>query len=160
MSEIKLNPAQRRSVTIVLMNFEKQLRHAQYWLQGYEENAFLYKRYLQISETQKRKIKDKIENCLVRLEQLATDLDLEQSEENVASLIRGEFSISWADLVDLQSRKLKRYGKTDPSLAKNFDPDIRELARTAFELSTILNQGLPVEDKKPLLKDKLKTHQE
>ena len=97
---------------------------------------------------------------MIKVEKLARDLNIEKSEENVAGLFRGEFSVSWADLTDLQSRKLQRYGKTDPTLAINLDPNIRDLANTAFDLATILNQSLPADEEIPLIKDKTKRNQE
>ena len=68
---------------------------------------------------------------------LAQEISLEQEVEDPAGLIRGEFSVSWANLIDTQSRKLKRYGDVNPEAKNVLDPAIQKLAQLAMELASI-----------------------
>ncbi len=160
--EISLNPYQRRSLVIVLRTFEQNLRNTLTWLDGKEEKGILYYKFLRsFPESQKSIIKDKIQVALNLIQELAQKTGIDQRVEDVAGSIRSELSISWADLTDLQARKLQRYGKTDPGLSQSLDPSIQELARIAFDISTIFNQSLPAGLKSdPPIKDKNQNFQE
>jgi len=45
-----LNPSQKNSLRISLLMFEENLRQAQEWLDGREENGILYRRKLMLTE--------------------------------------------------------------------------------------------------------------
>jgi len=59
---------------------------------------------------------------------------------NPASLIRGEMSVSWADLHDSRTRKLGRYGKVHPELSNVLDSQVQQLAEIAQNLSAIFGE--------------------
>jgi hypothetical protein len=59
---------------------------------------------------------------------------------NPASLIRGEISVSWADLHDSRTHKLGRYGKVHPELANMLDSEVQHLAEIAQNLSVIFGE--------------------
>jgi len=46
-------------------------------------------------------------------------------------------SIAWANLIDSQALKLKRYGKVHPDAAKEIDPYFQRLAQAALELASL-----------------------
>lgn len=62
---------------------------------------------------------------------------METAIEDPAGLIRGQMSIDWANLVDSQARKLKRYGDIHPEVAREIDPRIQQLAQVALELAAM-----------------------
>jgi len=56
-------------------------------------------------------------------------------------MIQGDLTINWANLIDTQAAKLRRYGKVHPELGDMLDPDIQNLAGIALHLSAILGQS-------------------
>jgi hypothetical protein len=70
---------------------------------------------------------------------LAQEIGLEPEVEDPAGLIRGELSVSWANLIDTQSRKLKRFGDVNPGLEGVLDPAIQRLAQAALELASLFD---------------------
>ena len=121
--------------------FEENLRHALEWLDGREENGILYQRKLTISEENRNQASQAIHSALNRIEKLSDVFGLEKQPESAASMLGGDLSINWANLMDTQAGKLRRYGKVHPELADTLDPDIQNLAEIALHLSTILGQS-------------------
>jgi hypothetical protein len=132
-----LNPQQRSSLRTTLLSFEKNLREAQSWLDGDEEDGILYKAKLQISEERRQQAARKITEALDRIRLLSRSLELEKKEEDPLSLIRSEMVISWANLLDSRPAKLGRYGDIPSGLAEKLDPAVSNLAESALYLSEI-----------------------
>ena len=140
------NPDQRRSVAVVLKKFEESLRQAAGWLQGAEANGILYRRKLDLSPARRQTALKRIAAALEQIAALSRKIGLEQEQDDPAGLIRGEMSENWANLIDTQSDRLKRYGDADPRLAETFDPAIQHLAQLALELAILFenNSSTPV----------------
>lgn len=135
-----LNPQQRSSLRTTLLSFEKNLREAQSWLDGNEEDGILYKAKLHMSEEHRRQCARQIAEALGQIRSLSRSLELEKKEEDPLSLIRSEMVISWANLLDSRSAKLGRYGDISAGLAGKLDPAIGHLAETALYLSKIFEE--------------------
>jgi hypothetical protein len=117
--------------------FEENLRLTAAWLDGAEENGILYRRKLNLSPVQRQVAQQRVDTALETIASLAQKIGLEPEVEDPAGLIRGEMNVSWANLIDTQSRKLKRYGDVDPELKSVLDPAIQRLAQLAMELASI-----------------------
>jgi hypothetical protein len=132
-----LNPDQRRSVTIVLRMFEENLRQAEAWLQDAEVNGILYQRKLNLSPARRQAAQQRVAAALEQVAALAQEIGLEPEVEDPAGLIRGELSVSWANLIESQSSKLKRFGDVNPGLESVLDPAIQHLAQATLELAAL-----------------------
>ncbi len=132
-----LNDSQWNSVRISLVSLEKRLRQAQVWLDGLEEQGTVYHRRLSISEEDRQHARQEIDHALQILAGLGAALGLPFQEEDVGSELRGEMTVSWANLLDSRARKLVRFGEVDPRLAGELDPYMEQLADIANELSAI-----------------------
>jgi hypothetical protein len=132
-----LDPQQRSSLRNALQAFEKNLRAAQSWLDGAEEDGILYKAKLKIPEDRRRECKDEITKALDQIGSLSRSFELEKKEEDPQALLRSEMVINWANLLDSRSMKLGRYGEISAGLADRLDPAVEELAETALYLSKI-----------------------
>jgi hypothetical protein len=117
-----LNPQQRSSLHMTLLAFEKNLRQAQSWLDGAEEDGILYKAKLQLSEERRRQATGEIARALDQIGSLRQSFELEKKEENPLALIRSEMTISWANLLDSRSVRLGRYGDVSAGLTDRLDP--------------------------------------
>lgn len=132
-----LNPYQRSSLRNTLQEFEKNLRAAQSWLDGAEEEGILYEAKVHIPEERRRQVSFEIADVLNQIRELSLSFELEKKEENPLSLIRSEMVISWANLLDSRSAKLGRYGDVAAGLADKLDPTILDLAEKALYLSKV-----------------------
>jgi hypothetical protein len=132
-----LNLSQRGSVVVSLKMLEENLRLTAAWLDGREDNGILYRRKLNLSPAKQLAAQQRVASALETIDILAKKIGLEPEVEDPAGLIRGEFSVSWANLIDTQSRKLKRYGDVNPELKSVLDPAIQRLAQLAMELASI-----------------------
>ena len=135
-----LNRYQWNSLRIRLRSYEESLRHALEWLDGYEEDGVLYSRKLILSEKNRKQAKQEIKHALDQIAEISRLLEIPKETENPASLVRGEMTVSWADLMDSRARKLGRYGKVHPELSSTLDPQIQNLAEIAKNLSAIFGE--------------------
>ena len=71
---------------------------------------------------------------------MAEKLGLEPEVEDGTGLIRGQMSVAWANLIDSQTKKLKRYGEVHPEAAQEIDPHIQHLAQIAFKLASLFEK--------------------
>lgn len=136
-----LNPYQKNSLRISLLMFEENLRCAQEWLDGREEKGILYHRRLELSDEKRRQAEHVIKTALGVVERLSEKFGLEVETQNAASMFQGEFSVNWANLIDTQAGKLRRYGKVHPELGGILDADIQKLAEIALQLSAFLGES-------------------
>ncbi len=135
------NPAQRRSVTTTLRDFEISLRRALLWLEGQHTNGILYHDALNLSDLQRARIRQTIEVALEEIDALCDLLRLNSEEQEAGSLIRSEMTIAWANLLDIQSKKLRRYGAVDPQVAEVLDPRVRNLSNLAIQLAKLFEDA-------------------
>jgi hypothetical protein len=135
-----LNSDQLRSVTIVLRMFEEDLRQMDTWLDERQADGILYSRQLHLTPRQRAEARNHIAAALGEITVLAEKLGLEPEVEDAAGLIRGQMSVAWANLIDSQTKKLKRYGKVHPEVAKEIDPYMQRLAHIALELSSLFEK--------------------
>ena len=132
-----LNPSQKASLATVLLMFEEDLRQVNTWLDGRQAEGILYRRQLHLMPAQRRAARKRIASALDEIAALAEKLGLEQEIEDPAGLIRGQMSIAYANLIDSQADKLKRYGEVHPDAATGIDPHIQRLAQAALELAAL-----------------------
>ncbi len=139
-----LNAYQLNALQLTLRSFEEYLRQADEWLSGKTEQSILYHRRLQLSSDRQKAAKRQIAKALKDIAHLASKLELQPLEEDPASLIRGQLMVSWANLVDARSTKLKRYGEIDPRSAIELDPALESLARSAMEIAQLFEGNDPI----------------
>ena len=121
--------------------FEENLRHALEWLNGREENGILYSRKLNLSEENREQARREIMAALGSIEKLSLKFDLLKETGDAGSMLRGELSVNWANLLDTRAIKLVRYGDVHPKLASILNSDIQKLAGLALQLAAILGES-------------------
>ncbi|MCX7670855.1 MAG: hypothetical protein N2439_12375 [Anaerolineae bacterium] len=131
-----LNPAQRNSLAIGLRAFEIHLRQIAAWLADGEEAGILYRRRLNLPAERRAALREQIALALAQIAALAERFGLTPAEESLESNMAALMSVDWANLCDLRSDKLRRYGEVDDRLADLLDADIAALAERALALAT------------------------
>jgi hypothetical protein len=132
-----LNQSQKNSLATVLRLFEADLRQIEYWLDSPPSEGILYRQELPLIASQRAEARHQINAAKDEIAFLAKKLNLEPEVENLAGLIRGQMSVAWANLVDSQAKKLKRYGKVQAETAQEIDHPIHHLAQIALELASL-----------------------
>lgn len=130
-----LNPYQRNALTVTLREFEASLRRALGYLDGCRVQGALVQETLRLSDRQQAEMRQDIAEALEQVAALSRELALESSEQDAAGLIRSEMSVAWANLLDVQSKKMRGYGAVHPSLAEKIDPPLARLAKIALKLA-------------------------
>ena len=64
--------------------------------------------------------------------------DLPPQDESLTSQIAAKMTINWADLIDVGSAKLRRYGPVDPNLHRALDRDAARLADVALSIAALV----------------------
>ena len=133
-----LNEYQRNSLTAVLRLHEQQLRRAQEWLQQPPASGILYRRVLHLSAEQRQLALEHIAKMLALVDKMARGFALEPEEEDLGASIAADMVVSWANLLDVRSDKLRGYGTVDPRLGPSLDPYVLRLAELALKLASML----------------------
>jgi hypothetical protein len=76
-----------------------------------------------------------VEEALAQIAALAKRFELERAPVDLGAKITGLMSVDWADLLDLQASKLRRYGEVAPELSGFLDADVDRLAVIAKDLA-------------------------
>lgn len=138
-----LPPGMRRSVIIILRNYEENLRQAKSWLLGMETYGILFQRKLNLLPERQQAALEQVDTALETIADLAQKAGLEPEVEDPARLIRAEMSADWASLSDILSRKTERYGDVSGELESFLDPTIQKLADLALEIASTFRADSP-----------------
>jgi len=141
-----LNAAQRTALVVTLSQFERSLRQAAVWLDGDETQGVMHRATLALPPVQQKAALAAIHRAFELIAQLAERFGLEPTHEPLAGRISADMTVSWANLVDARSAKLKRYGAVDPALGEALDPDLDRLSRLALMISAIVSGIQEVRD--------------
>ena len=133
-SENYLTESQKRSLTISLFLFEKALRKSAQLLSEENETGIFYSRKSSLSSEKRLIIQKKISQTLNELALFAKKMEFSTTEENIESEIMADMSISWENLEECRSKRLRGYGNLDPRAVKLIDPAINHFSHTALEL--------------------------
>lgn len=146
MCEITLTEPQQRNLRVSLLSFERALRMADRLLKEGEEIGILYHRTQYLGLDKHRLAHEEIIKALQEISDLANLLELESEEEDSSRIILSEMSVSWANLIDCHSERMKGYGKVDPSTATKIDPAIDRLEKIAWKLSNLMSSADSLND--------------
>jgi len=133
-----LNTSQKFSVFVTLRTSEERLRQADAWLQGKEEHGRLYHRAVKLSPEQRALARQQIAEALSVIDDLAHKLALEAADDDAGAHIRAGLSESWANLCDIRSEKLRRYGAVRPEVSAVLDEPVEQLAQLALAIAALM----------------------
>jgi hypothetical protein len=135
---VPLTIPQKRALQASLLLFEESLRTTDRLLNSRDEIGILYYRKSRLSSQRRQLIQKKVSSALIDLAIFVKKLELEPIRDNLEGMIMGEMSISWENLEECRSKRLRGYGKLDPIAVEVIDPAIDQLARTALEINRLI----------------------
>ena len=137
----KLNNYQKNSLRASLYSLEEVLHNINRWLKQGEEQGVLYTRTLQLKPELVDKLLYYTEQALTLIKKFMLKYQLEHREESIAREIMGQISISWADLCDTKSKRLKGYGEMASTTSKEIDQDIDSLSQICMQIYKSIDES-------------------
>jgi len=138
MPKPSMNENQRRGIATTLRLLDEALCRFEEWAQGRERHSVLYHEHNDLSPEQRRRLLEVTARFRRCIERMRDDLDLEPSLQTASSDIWGTCSGFWENLVELESRHLRRYGEVSPSLARYVDKAAPELVHHLEDVLVVL----------------------
>jgi hypothetical protein len=123
----ELSEGQRRTIATTLTILDEALCEFELWAKGREVHSVLYSETNSLSQEKRRAVRYEIAVVRDLLRELRENLRLKGKVQSAADAVWSRCTALWVDLVDLESRHLKRYGKPPPEFAAYFDPKVAQL---------------------------------
>jgi hypothetical protein len=121
---------------LMLCDFEAYAR-------GRELHGLLYHERNRLSPRQRQAIMDEAGRIRAVLKELQESLGLAPRVEDVSRDIWARSSMFWEDLVETETKYLRRYGETPPGLADYLDPKIETLIEHIDTIARITGGNAP-----------------
>ncbi len=131
----------KNGIEATLGLLDEALLEFEAWGRGRENRSVLYQERNALSKDQREKILIQVQTIRTVLVKIRDDLDLRTKTGNVARSILGQCSALWVSLVELESKRLRRYGELPDGLAEYLDPKIAQLIDWVKEISRIAAEG-------------------
>ncbi|MDH7487935.1 MAG: hypothetical protein QHH80_00285 [Anaerolineae bacterium] len=132
-----LNASQYQSVILTLRLFEERLRQADAWLAEALPEGVLYRYTRHLPSERVAEIRAEIAAALRAIADLAQHLEAQPADEPIEAAASAFMSVSWADLSDVKTPRLARYGAVDNALEDWLDPRLDALAEHALRLAAL-----------------------
>jgi hypothetical protein len=130
----------RRGISSTLVLLDEVLCRFERWAKNGTAKGPLYQERQDLSEEQRLAILDEIDSIRAAIADLRDELQLHRKVEGVATAIWFQCSWCWSLLVELESRRLKRYGELPAGFAAYFDPKVKVLIERMNAISEITYQ--------------------
>ena len=134
-SAVSLNENHRRGLGATLAFLDETLCRIEEWADGREVASVLYVEKNTLSPSQRAAVRGEIERARRILLELKDDLELPPREQEADREIRARCSVLWKDVIELQSRYMRRYGAMDREAAAYLDPRVKALADVLQQIS-------------------------
>lgn len=137
---ILLNLPQLNSLVIALRMFEENLRQADMWLKDDLPGGLLYQYTRRLPAERVAAARAEVAAALQDIAALAQELEAAPATEPIEARIAAAMSVSWANLCDVKSARLVRYGSVDNGLGDLLDSRIDALSQHALRIAALLGE--------------------
>ena len=137
---IELSDNHRRSISIVLQLVDKALCEWDAWIDRPPQAGVMYQQRDTLSQTQKKRLRQKSSMVRQLILRLRDDLQLEPSRPASSQMIVGQATVLWEMLAELNSRSLQGYGAVPEELARYLDPIGEKLATEMKEIPRLFSR--------------------
>lgn len=132
-----------RGISATLTLLDKALCEFDRWAHGHAVRSVLYRVHNPLSTAQRKALAAEVAEMKGMLQEIKSTLHLNESVHEADRMIVGSCSTLWVSLVELEGRRLKRYGELPPGLADYLDPQVAELNRHLQRISKLIVAGGP-----------------
>jgi hypothetical protein len=136
-----LSDTHRRGIGATLKVLDEVLCGFEHWAEGREVHSVLYSERNGLSAEQRETMRSEIADIRETLAELRSTLRLEGTVQEVTNIIRGECAVLWSNLVELESKRLGRYGPPPPDLGEYLDPKVAKLIAHVNRIVETVKKG-------------------
>ncbi|MFN8473190.1 MAG: hypothetical protein U0822_13465 [Anaerolineae bacterium] len=136
-----LNEAQKRAVAVRMQALERFIAEAERFI-AVDEAEEPARGCALLSESQRQALREAFEQIRCEIASIVAELNLESEADNYLSYVRAVSAELWADLIDIEPPKLRRYGPVDPEVIETLSPTIDRLVMLTSAVYSIANQAL------------------
>lgn len=138
---ITLSESHNRGISVTLSLLDKALYEFAYWAEGHQVRSVLYEIQNELSPSQQENILAEIAEMRATLQDLRDELDLENQVRTVKKMILGSCGVLWASLLELEGKRLGRYGDVPPGLTEYLEPRVATLIQKVRKISDIVQDS-------------------
>lgn len=122
-----LSPSYKRNILTTLSFLDQTMMEFEELARGRERRSVLYAESNELASEQRRLLLSEVGEIRRILVELRTVLDLDVQARSATRFIWSQCSVLWANLSEVDSRRLKGYGEAPAGFAEYWDPKISEL---------------------------------
>jgi hypothetical protein len=123
----ELSGGQRRTIATTPTILDEALCEFELWAKGREVRSVLYSETNSLSQEKRRAVRCEIAVVRDLLRELRENLRLDGKVQSAEDTVWSRCAVLQVDLIELESRHLKRYGKPPPEFTVYFDPKVAQL---------------------------------
>jgi hypothetical protein len=137
-SNIDLSSNYKRAIGMTLTLLDKTICVFDEWAGGREHCSVLYAESNRLTPVQREAILAGTANIRTILKELRDTLGLDITVQSAAGYLWSQCSGLWANLTEIESKRLKGYGDAPQGFAEFFDPKLSEIERRLKDILSIL----------------------
>ena len=130
-------------IAVTLAHLDEVISNLELWARGREVHSVLYHERNSLSGEQRALILAEIAEIRRILEEARRRFSLPARVNEITGEFRGQCSVLWVNLVELDGKYLKRYGEPPADLVAYIEPISKELIHRVFRIGDIANGELP-----------------
>jgi len=138
---IEMNENHRRGIATTLRLFDEMLCRFEEWARGREIHSVLYEEKNGLSVEQREQLLQETAALRELLRRFRDDLSLSPGVQYAENDIWGGCSGFWENLVELESKHLRRYGDVSPALSEYMDRNVPGLITGLERHLAVLGPG-------------------
>ena len=143
LKDIPISENHRWSIASTLVLLDEMLCEFERLARGQVSRGLLYEEVDDLSAQQKQDLLAEIEALRDLVAEIQSELALEGVRKRVSSILWARCSHFWENLVELESRYLRRYGELSAEFASAFDPQVNALIEQLDAISQVLRRKHP-----------------
>ncbi len=144
--EFRLSESARRAVETMLQLLDEGLCRIEQWAQGHEQHSVLYAETNGLTRTQRRGLLKEVAALREELKAARDSMALASRSLNAARDIWALCSGLRVDLMEMESQRLRGYGRLSTEAASHIDGTSHRLGAGLDRIVAILSGSRPPED--------------
>ena len=137
----RLNEAQQRAVTVRLRALEQMMLDFERRVEA-DEEGILLRVQTRVTQEQRLAFQALFRQIRAEIGRVADEFQLETETQDGVRALWADASELWADLIDVEPAKLRRYGEVEPELQTTLGPHIEWLVALTSQVFSQADRAL------------------
>jgi hypothetical protein len=140
-SDVMLNDAQRRRISVTLSSLEEDVHDMERLLKSEDYIGIVYEMVNDVSATARDVLIDKMALIKEKVRSLEERFSLDREQRTVSRQIFARLTYDWTTLEEIKASHLTGYGAVAEGLKDSFDPELDEIIGLIREMEALLQTG-------------------